>query len=167
MKHRTYKMWGEPQVGFVKSTRISRPDWDTYWMEMADVVKSRSTCLRRQVGAVIVNDNHMLTMGYNGAPSGLSHCNEKGCIRQKLNVKSGEQLSICRAVHAEQNAMIYAAKHGTSVKGATIYVTTSPCHTCAKMLINAGILRIVYREKYSDIAADMVLEEAKMNIQQL
>jgi dCMP deaminase len=127
-----------------------RPEWDEYFMEVAQVVSKRSTCLRRNIGAIIVKDKRILATGYNGAPSGLPHCSEVGCLRSELGVPSGERHEICRALHAEQNAIIQAAKYGISVDGATVYTTTEPCSLCAKMLINAGIKRVVYIDSYPD-----------------
>ena len=123
-----------------------RPSWDEYFMDMAVLTAKRSTCLRRQVGAVIVKDKHIIATGYNGAPRGVPHCDEKGgCLRQQLNVPSGERHELCRALHAEQNAIIQAATLGQSIEGGTIYVTNQPCVICAKMIINAGISRIVVK----------------------
>ncbi len=139
-----------------------RPDWDEYFLEITDIVKKRSTCLRRQVGAVIVKDNNILASGYNGVPTKITHCSETGCLREKLNVPSGEKHELCRGLHAEQNAIIQAAKHGVCIKGSTIYTNTKPCSICTKMIINAGIDRIVYRIDYSDPLADELLKETKI-----
>lgn len=128
----------------------NRPDWDQYFMEIAHVVARRSTCLRRQIGAVIVRDKRILTTGYNGAPMNTPHCLELGCLRDELGIASGTRHEICRALHAEQNAIIQAALHGISTKGATIYSTTQPCSMCAKSIVNAGIARIVYEDDYPD-----------------
>jgi len=143
---------------------MKRPDWDEYWMQIANNAKTRSTCIRRKVGAVIVKNNQILSMGYNGAPTKLKHCEETGCLRQQMNVPSGERAEICRAIHAEQNAIIHAAKHGVSIEGATIYVTSSPCNICAKMLINSGISEIVYEEEYPDKIANDLLKSANIKI---
>jgi dCMP deaminase len=137
-----------------------RPDWDEYFMNIADMVRTRSTCLRRQVGAVIVRDKRILTTGYNGTPSGLKHCQEAGCLRDQMNIPSGERHELCRGIHSEQNAIIQAAAFGVSIQNATIYVTLSPCILCTKMLINAGITRIVTREAYNDALALKMLEES-------
>ncbi|MBM6829844.1 dCMP deaminase family protein [Anaerotignum lactatifermentans] len=142
-----------------------RASWDEYFMEIAEIVKTRSTCLRRQVGAVIVKDNRIITTGYNGAPSGLRHCLEIGCERQRLGVPSGERHELCRALHAEQNAIIQAAKLGISTEGATIYITLQPCVICAKMLINAGIKKIVHKGEYPDELSRKMLDEAGIEIQ--
>ena len=128
-----------------------RKSWDEYFMEIAEIVKTRSTCLRRQVGAVIVKDNRIITTGYNGAPSGLKHCTEiGGCERARLNIPSGQRHELCRALHAEQNAIIQAAKLGISIDGATLYCTHQPCVLCAKIIVNSGIRRVVYGEGYPD-----------------
>ncbi|MDI6813608.1 MAG: dCMP deaminase family protein [Desulfitobacteriaceae bacterium] len=136
-----------------------RPSWDSYFMQLAEVISGRSTCLRRQVGAVIVKDKQILSTGYNGSPSGLKHCAEVGCLRQQLGIPSGERTEICRAVHAEQNALIQAAKHGVAIEGADIYTTVEPCVLCTKLLINAGIRRIIYQVPYPDsLARELSLE---------
>jgi dCMP deaminase len=138
---------------------MNRPSWDEYFMEITRLVARRSTCLRRQVGAVIVKDRNILATGYNGAPSGVAHCIEVGCLREKLKIPSGERHELCRGLHAEQNAIIQAAKHGTNIDGANLYCTTMPCIICSKMIINAGIRRIVYQEGYADdLAAEMIAE---------
>lgn len=142
-----------------------RASWDEYFMEIAEIVKTRSTCMRRQVGAVIVKDHRIITTGYNGAPSGLRHCTEIGtCERQRLQIPSGERHELCRALHAEQNAILQAAKIGVSTEGATIYITLQPCVICAKMLINAGITRIVHRGEYPDALSKNMLEEAGIEV---
>ncbi|MEA3406582.1 MAG: cytidine/deoxycytidylate deaminase family protein [Chloroflexota bacterium] len=137
-----------------------RPSWDDYFLQLAQQVATRSTCLRRHVGAVIVRDKQIITTGYNGPPSGLAHCDETGCLRDQLGIPSGERQEICRGLHAEQNAIIQAALHGVSTKGATIYVTHQPCITCAKMIINAGIVRVVCANSYPDELARSMLKEA-------
>jgi dCMP deaminase len=138
---------------------MTRPGWDEYFMEITRLVARRSTCLRRQVGAVVVKDRNILASGYNGVPTGITHCAETGCLRVKLNVPSGERHELCRGLHAEQNAIIQAAKHGTNIDGATLYSTTMPCIICAKMIINAGIRRVVYEEGYADqLSQEMVAE---------
>ena len=140
-----------------------RISWDEYFMQIVEVVKTRSTCLRRQVGAVIVKDNRIITTGYNGAPSHLKHCTELGgCERQKMGIPSGERHELCRALHAEQNAIIQAAKLGNTTEGATIYVNVQPCVICAKMIINAAIVREVYKGDNPDEMAKSMLEEAKI-----
>jgi dCMP deaminase len=133
-------------------------------MEIAHVVAKRSTCLRRQVGVVIVKDKRIMTTGYNGAPTGITHCKEVGCLRDELNIPSGQHHELCRGIHAEQNAIIQAAIWGISIKGATLYCTTQPCTLCAKMLINAGITRIVYEGDYPDELAMRLLEKAGVEV---
>lgn len=128
-------------------------------MKIAEDVSTRSTCIRRQVGAVIVKDKRMLTTGYNGVPTGISHCTEKTCLRTIYNVPSGERHELCRGLHAEQNAIIQAAYYGVSVKGATIYVTHQPCSICTKMLINSGIESFIYKSPYNDPLAEEILKE--------
>jgi len=135
-------------------------------MEITRLVASRSTCLRRQVGAVIVKDKKILTTGYNGAPSGLAHCLEVGCLRDTLGIPSGERHELCRGLHAEQNAIIQAAYHGISIKGATLYCTNLPCIICTKMLINAGIQRVVYAQGYTDPLAQEMWEESGVLVEQ-
>lgn len=146
-------------------TSASRPGWDQYFMQVAELAATRSTCLRRQVGAVIVKDKHIVATGYNGAPRGVPHCEEQGgCLRQKLGIPSGERHELCRALHAEQNAIIQAATLGVSIEGASIYITHQPCIICAKMIINAGMDRIVVREGYPDEFSVRMLEEAGKKI---
>ena len=142
----------------------SRPSWDEYFKQLTEVVASRSTCLRRSVGALIVRDKRILATGYNGAPSGLPHCLDVGCLRDELGVPSGERQELCRGLHAEQNAIIQASLHGVSIRGGTIYVTLAPCVTCAKMIINAGIERVVYRDTYADTLAMRMLAEAGVTL---
>lgn len=137
-----------------------RPTWDEYFMNIVEMVKTRSTCLRRQVGAIIVRDKRILTTGYNGTPSGLKHCSEVGCLRDEMKIPSGERHELCRGIHAEQNAIIQAAASGVSIQDSTIYVNLSPCILCTKMIINAGITRIVTREAYNDALALKMLEES-------
>ena len=141
---------------------INRPNLDQYFMEIATVVAKRSTCLRNQVGALFVKNKRILSTGYNGAPAGLEHCDVVGCARE--NVESGTRHELCRAVHAEQNAIIQAARYGINITGASIYVNTQPCVVCAKMLINAGIEEIVYQNPYPDELAMSMLEEAGMKL---
>ena len=129
-------------------------------MEITRVVSTRSTCLRRQVGAVVVKEKRMLTSGYNGAPQGLAHCLEVGCLREKMGIASGERHELCRGLHAEQNAIVQAALHGVGIAGSTIYCTHQPCSACSKMIINAGIRRIVYEYPYPDELSRDLLAEA-------
>ncbi len=137
-----------------------RPSWDEYFMEITHLVSKRSTCLRRQVGAVIVKDKNILATGYNGAPSGVSHCLDVGCLREKLVIPSGERHELCRGLHAEQNAIVQAAKHGTGINGSTLYCTTLPCIICSKMIINAGIKRVVFELGYPDQLAEEMIRES-------
>lgn len=146
--------------------RKERPSWDDYFMDIAALVARRSTCLRRDVGAVLVRDRRMLATGYNGAPSGLHHCLDAGCLREQLGVPSGERHELCRGLHAEQNAIIQAALHGVSVKGAHLYCTNHPCIICAKMIINAGIVKITFRDGYLDHMAKEMLMEAEIEVEQ-
>lgn len=141
-----------------------RPTWDEYFMDLVETIKRRSTCIRRQVGAIIVKENRILTTGYNGAPSGCTHCEEVGCLRNELQIPSGQRHELCRALHAEQNAIIQAARCGINIEDSTIYVTTKPCVICSKMIINAGIRRVVYRGDYQDELAVQLLNEAKIEI---
>jgi dCMP deaminase len=137
-------------------------------MEMAELTAKRSSCLRRNVGAVIVKDKRAIATGYNGAPMGLAHCEEKGgCLRQQLNIPSGQRHELCRALHAEQNAIISAASMGNAIEGGTIYITHQPCVICAKMIVNAGIKRIVVREGYPDELAMEILDEAGLTVERL
>lgn len=139
---------------------MDRPSWDDYFMTIAHQVASRTTCVRRAVGAVVVKDKRILATGYNGVPTGIKHCDHEGCLRQDLNVPSGQRHEICRGLHAEQNAIIQAAKSGTNLDGAIIYCTTQPCVVCAKMLINTGIKEIIYTNPYPDDLAMNMLKEA-------
>ena len=141
---------------------MDRPDNDEYFMEMAQLVAKRSTCLRRHVGAVLVKDKRVLSTGYNGSPKGTLHCEVKGCIREQMNIPSGTRHELCRGVHAEQNAIIQAAYFGVSVDGSTIYTTTFPCSMCAKILINAGIREVVYTEGYMDDLSKNLFEETNI-----
>lgn len=133
---------------------------------MTNIAKKRSTCLRRQVGALIVKNNHILATGYNGVPSGVTHCEVTGCMRQQMNVPSGQRHELCRGLHAEQNAILQAAYHGVSINGATLYCNTKPCSICSKMIINAGIVRIVYEQYYEDELADSILAETSIILEQ-
>ncbi len=138
---------------------MSRPDWDQYFMSIASLVSTRSTCIRRKVGAVIVNDKRILATGYNGAPSGIKHCIETGCLRDKLGVPSGEKHELCRGLHAEQNAIIQAASNGISIKNSYLYCTNQPCIICTKMIINSAIKKIFFKEGYPDtLSLDMIKE---------
>ena len=134
-------------------------------MNIAGLVATRSTCLRRSVGALLARDRRLLSTGYNGAPSGLCHCLDLGCFRKEHNIPSGERHELCRGLHAEQNAIIQAALHGVSVKGARLYCTTHPCSICAKMIINAGIVSVMIRDGYEDAMAADILHEAGVNVE--
>jgi dCMP deaminase len=141
----------------------ARPTWDEYFASITKQVASRSTCLRRKVGAIIVKDKRILTTGYNGAPKGTRNCLEIGyCMREQMNIPSGQRHEMCRALHAEQNAIIQAAFHGVKIESSVIYTTTQPCVMCAKMLINSGIKKIYYFEEYPDPLAIQLLDEAKV-----
>jgi dCMP deaminase len=146
---------------------MPRPSWPEYFMEIARMVTARSTCLRRHVGAILVKERRILATGYNGAPSGVRHCEEVGCLRQDSSVPSGMRHELCRGLHAEQNAIIQAAYHGISITGSTLYCTNKPCVICSKMLINAGIGTIYYDQGYNDPLADEMLEEAGVEVLRL
>jgi dCMP deaminase len=183
---------------------MNRPDWDLYFMSMADLASTRSVCLRAKVGAVIAKDNQILATGYNGPPRGVPHCHNKipevcsicngtgycdylggrkecffckgygetppgiyRCIRSALNIPSGEQIEKCRGGHAEQNAIVQAARHGISVKGAKIYCNYKPCITCLKLLINAGITEIIYSKEYNDPMVDTMAKDAGMRLRRM
>ncbi|MBN1904227.1 MAG: cytidine/deoxycytidylate deaminase family protein [Deltaproteobacteria bacterium] len=146
---------------------MSRPSWPEYFMAITDLVARRSTCLRRQVGAILVKDKRILASGYNGAPSGLRHCEEVGCLREDSSVPSGQRHELCRGLHAEQNLILQAAYHGISINGSILYCTNKPCVICTKMIINAGIKKVYYREGYDDPLSDQMLEEAKLEIERL
>ncbi len=153
MKKKTAKAKAKKKI----KRKINRPSWDEYFLNIAKLVATRSTCLRRRVGAVVVKEKQVLATGYNGAPTGLEHCDQVGCLREELNVPSGERHELCRALHAEQNAFLQAAKHGVSLEGGTLYITTQPCSICAKMIINAGIKKIVIEGEYPDEFAKELL----------
>ncbi len=148
-------------------TAENRPAWEDYFMDIAILVAKRSTCLRRAVGALIVKDKRILATGYNGAPSGIRHCEEVGCLRESMNIASGERHELCRGIHAEQNAIIQAAYHGAQIQGADLYCTNLPCLICTKMIINAGIKKIYYRDGYADKLSKDMLAEAMIEVVQL
>ena len=129
-------------------------------MAITKLVAKRSTCKRRAVGAIVVKEKRILATGYNGAPARLRHCEEVGCLRENSSVPSGERHELCRGLHAEQNVIIQAAYHGISIAGSTLYCTNKPCVICSKMIINAGIRKIIYEEGYNDDLADQMLTEA-------
>lgn len=145
---------------------MNRPTWEEYFMDITRLVAKRGTCMRRQVGAVLVKDKRILATGYNGAPSGVPHCQEVGCLREKKNIPSGERHELCRGLHAEQNAIIQAAFHGIRIADAALYCTNQPCVICTKMIINAGIREIIYESGYGDDLAREMLVEAKIPIRQ-
>jgi len=151
----------------INKPKKERPSWDEYFLEVARLVAKRSTCLRRSVGAVLVKDKRILATGYNGAPRGLKHCIDIGCLRQKMKIPSGERHELCRALHAEQNALIQASLYGISVQGSSLYATNQPCVICAKMLINAGIKEIVISQGYPDKMAMDFLKEAKIKVRRI
>ncbi len=144
-----------------------RPSWPEYFMGITKLVATRSTCLRRHVGAILVKDKRILASGYNGAPSGLRHCEEVGCLRANSSVPSGERHELCRGLHAEQNLILQAAYHGISIRGAILYCTNKPCVICTKMIINAGITKIYYEDGYDDPLSDQMLSEAGLEIERL
>lgn len=141
-----------------------RPSWEEYFLNITRLVAERSTCTRRKVGAILVRDKRVLTTGYNGVPSKISHCADVGCLRDKLKVPSGERHELCRGLHAEQNAIIQAATHGVSILGCTLYCTNMPCSICSKMLINAGVVKICYGEGYADSLGEEMLREAGIEV---
>ena len=144
-----------------------RPEWDAYFMAFAKLACTRATCIRRQVGAVIVKNRMVLATGYNGAPRGLRHASEVGCLRDKLGVPSGERHELCRGLHAEQNAIIQAARHGVCIDGAEMYCTTHPCVICVKMIINAGLTCVYYLEGYADEISAQIIAEAHFPVIQV
>ncbi len=145
----------------------NRPNWNEYFMKMAELAASRSTCLRRKVGAIMVKDRQILATGYNGAPRGVTHCDKNGCLREKLNVPSGEKHELCRGVHAEQNLVTQAAFHGVKTEGALVYSTDKPCVICAKILINAGVDHIYYGRGYEDEFTDQLLGDSEVTCDKL
>jgi len=144
--------------------QMNRPSWEAYFMDITRLVARRSTCTRRAVGAILVKDKRVLSTGYNGAPSGIRHCAETGCLREQMKVPSGERHELCRGIHAEQNAIIQAAFHGVSIRDADLYSTNLPCFICTKMIINAGIRRIYYEEDYADPMSVEMFREAGVRI---
>ena len=152
------------EVYMSNSDRLS---WDDYFIQLAYLVSKRSTCTRRSVGAIAIKDNRILATGYNGAPSGVPHCSTVGCMRTEMNIPSGQRHEICRAVHAEQNLIIQAAKHGVSLCGADIYCTTKPCFICAKMLMNCGVRTVYYVAGYPDKLTDEMVGHSQMRLVQI
>lgn len=146
---------------------MQRLPWPEYFMNITYLVSGRSTCTRRKVGAVAVKDKRILATGYNGAPAGVPHCLEVGCLREQMGIPSGQRHEICRGLHAEQNVIIQAAVHGINISGAELYCTTHPCVQCSKMLINCGIRHIYYAEQYPDELATTMLGEAGVHVERL
>ena len=142
---------------------MGRPNWHEYFMDITRLVARRSTCMRRQVGAVMVKDKQILATGYNGTPRKITHCDVTGCLREQLKVPSGERHELCRGLHAEQNAILQAASHGVNISGSVLYCTDSPCIICTKMLINARISKVVYLKGYADKLSMEMLDEAGIN----
>ncbi len=147
-----------------KQKKDSRPSWDEYFLKIAGIVSKRSTCLRRKVGALIVKDRRILATGYNGTPSGIRHCAEMGCLREKLKIPSGQRHELCRGLHAEQNVFLQAALYGISLRDSALYITNQPCIICVKMVINAGIREVVIAGSYPDKMAREFLDEAGIKI---
>ena len=145
----------------------ARPSWPEYFMEITKIVAKRSTCIRRKVGAILVKDKRILATGYNGAPAGLKHCTELGCLRENAAIPSGMRHELCRGLHAEQNVIIQAAYYGVSINGATMYCTNKPCVICSKMIINSGIRKIFYNDGYDDPLSDQMFDEAGLEIRRL
>ena len=143
---------------------MSRPSWEKYFMDITHLVAKRSTCIRRQVGAILVKDKRILATGYNGAPSGSAHCVDVGCLRERKNVPSGERHELCRGSHAEQNAIVQAATYGLAIKDAVLFCTNLPCSICIKMVINAGIKRVYYEEGYPDSLSEELIKEAGITL---
>jgi dCMP deaminase len=154
----TCKLHSEPPL------KIKRPSWDDYFMDLAAIAGTRSTCLRHKLGGVMVKNKRIIATGYNGAPRGMKHCLDVGCLRDKLKIPSGTQHEICRGVHAEQNLIIQAALHGASPEGSDVFLTHGPCAVCAKILINAGAKRIIYKNRYPDNFARKLLKQAKVQL---
>jgi dCMP deaminase len=147
-----------------RKKKDARPNWDQYFLGIAELVAKRSTCLRRKVGALVVRDRRILATGYNGTPSGIRHCSEVGCLREKLKIPSGERHELCRGLHAEQNVLLQASLHGVSLKDSVLYATYQPCIICAKMIINAGIKEVVIADHYPDPMALAFFKEAKIKV---
>ncbi len=141
-----------------------RPSWERYFIDITHLVAKRSTCIRRQVGAILVKDKRILATGYNGAPSGIAHCQDVGCLREKNKVPSGERHELCRGSHAEQNAIVQAATYGIPIKDAILFCTNLPCSICIKMIINAGIKTIFYEEGYPDDLSEKLIKESGITL---
>ncbi len=151
----------------IKASEDTREPWDVYFMRIALLVRERSSCFHRKVGAVIVRGNRILSTGYNQPPSGFPHCDQIGCIRDDLGIESGENQEICYALHAEQNALMQAARFGIATEGATMYVTHKPCSVCARLIINAGIKRVVYLEDYPDPLTDFLFRSTGVKLERI
>ncbi|PLX48985.1 MAG: cytidine deaminase [Desulfobulbaceae bacterium] len=150
-----------------KTAEQKRPSWHEYFLSITEHVAQRSTCTRRKVGAIIVRDKRIIATGYNGVPAGIRHCDMVGCLRDELQVPSGERHELCRGLHAEQNAIVQASTLGVSIEGASLYCTNMPCSICSKMLINAKIRTIYYVHGYPDPLADEMLAEAGIKVVKL
>jgi dCMP deaminase len=145
----------------------SRPSWDEYFMKIAHEVAQRSTCTRRQIGALVVKNKRILATGYNNVPTGCAHCTVVGCLRDRMGIPSGERHELCRGIHAEQNAVVQAARYGISIEGSVVYSTAQPCILCAKILINAGITEIIYEGDYPDDLSLELLTEAGVTVRRM
>ncbi len=142
----------------------TRPSWDEYFSKLAKMVAYRSTCLRRNVGALLVKGERIIATGYNGAPQGVPHCLDVGCLRQEKDIPSGQRYELCRGVHAEQNAIINAARYGVSTLDSILYCTNQPCMLCSRMLINAGVVRVVHQGDFEDQLALSIFQEAGIEV---
>ena len=147
--------------------KVKRPSWHEYFMGITELVAQRSTCLRRHVGAILVRDKRIITTGYNGAPARINHCLDVGCLREQMGIPSGERHELCRGLHAEQNAIIQAASFGTPMRGSAIYSTTYPCTICAKMIINAGIVEVIFDVDYEDPLSKALFEESGIKLRKI
>lgn len=147
-----------------KSAILKRPSWDTYFMQIADLISTRATCVKRKVGAIIVKEKQILATGYNGAPKNHPHCSATGCLRKQLQLPSGANHELCRGLHAEQNAIIQAASCGVSIKGALLYCTFLPCVICAKMILNAGIKKVIFSGYYPDDLSVQMFADSKVEL---
>lgn len=155
----------DPQNVIVDRPPVAEPpSWDSYFMAFAALAATRASCVRRKVGAVIVKDHMVLTTGYNGAPRKMAHARDVGCLRDRLGIPSGQRHELCRGLHAEQNAIIQAARHGICIAGAEVYCTTHPCVICLKMIINAGLTRVYYAEGYADEIVQSIVEESGIEV---
>ena len=156
-----------PEMAAFEVRESSRPTWPEYFMAITRLVARRSTCLRRSVGAIVVKEKRILATGYNGAPAGLKHCREVGCLRENASIPSGERHELCRGLHAEQNALLFAARSGEDMQGAVLYCTNQPCVVCAKMIIQSGIKMIIYKGDYPDKLSLDMFEEAEIEIKKV